>query len=229
MWGSGNKVTYELEGHRFLPRAGVFFWACINTFWLEFEKNLKLWLWTSQVMNVQKKRISPSGRDPASPGPWAQNSSAGGFLYDKLFLDWWSKKKQKYSGIWTHANQLLKEHFTTEPPGYTSCFIQYYWVMIHFPSQRLWKNWVTARFLSHSLSHTHTHPADTFYPFWLLRTHEVKLRSLLRNLRASRRVPSLLIISFSWIIGPNLIKNRQGARFELMLPKLKSNILTIGP
>ena len=25
MWGSGNKVTYELEGHRFLPRAGVFF------------------------------------------------------------------------------------------------------------------------------------------------------------------------------------------------------------
>ena len=162
MWGSGNKVAYELEGHRFLPRAGVFFWACFNTFWLEFEKNLKLWLWTSQVMNVQKKyetpsrrkRISPSGRDPASPGPWAQNSSAGGFLYDKLFLDWWSKKKQKYSGIWTHANQLLKEHFTTEPPGYTSCFIQYYWVMIHFPSQRLWKNWVTARFLSHT--HTHT-------------------------------------------------------------------------
>ena len=80
-----------------------------------------------------------------------------------------------------------------------------------------------------TFSHTHTHPADTFYPFWLLRTHEVKLRSLLRNSRASRRVPSLLIISFSWIIGPNLIKNRQGARFELMLPKLKSNILTIGP
>ena len=139
------------------------------------------------------------------------------------------KKNQKYSGIWTHANQLMKEHFTTEPPGYTSCFIQYYWVMIHFPSQRLWKNWVTARFLSHSLSHTHTHPADTFYPFWLLRTHEVKLRSLLRNLRASRRVPSLLIISFSWIIGPSLIKSRQGVRFELTLLKLNSNILTIGP
>ena len=61
MWGSGNKVTYELEGHRFLPRAGVFFWACINTFWLEFENNLKLWLWTSQVMNVQKKGFHPQG------------------------------------------------------------------------------------------------------------------------------------------------------------------------
>lgn len=138
------------------------------------------------------------------------------------------KKNRNIAGFELMRISYCK-HFTTEPPGYTFCFIQYCWVMIHFPSQRLWKNWVTARFLSHSLSHTHTHPADTFYPFWLLRTHEVKLRSLLRNSQASRRVPSLLIISFSWIIGPNLIKNRQGARFELMLPKLKSNILTIGP
>ena len=167
MWGSGNKVTYELEGHRFLPMAGVFFWACINTFWLEFENNLKLWLWTSQVMNVQKniklpvaeKGFHPQGAILHCPVHERKILLQEGFflLYDKLFLDWWSKKKQKYSGIWTHVNQLLNKHFTTEPPGYTSCFIQYYWVIIHFPSQRLWKNWVTARFLSHSLSLTHTH------------------------------------------------------------------------
>ena len=162
MWGSGNKVTCELEGHRFLPRAGVFFWACINTFWLEFENNLKLWLWTSQVMNVQKKRISPSGRDPASPGPWAQNSSAGGFLYDKLFLDWWSKKNRNIAGfelmqISYWKNTLPLNHQDTLPVLFNT--IELWSIFLHKGCGKIGLQLA----FSLTLSHTHTHTQQTLF------------------------------------------------------------------
>ena len=79
---------------------------------------------------------------------------------------------------------------------------------------------------SHSLTSTHTFSCH-FFPFWLLRTHKVKLRSTLRNSQISRRDSSMLFMSFSWIIGP--VKNVLCPRFELVLHKLYRNTLTTRP
>ena len=156
MWGSGNKVTYELEGHRFLPRAGVFFWACINTFWLEFEKNLKLWLWTSQVMNVQKKKdFTLRARSCIARSMSAKFFCRRVSSFFMISFSWTDgpKKNRNIAGFELMQTSYWKNILPLNHHQYCSIFL-------HKGCGKIGLQ--LAFSLTHTHIHTHTHPADTF-------------------------------------------------------------------
>ena len=170
MWGSGNKVTYELEGHRFLPRAGVFFWACINTFWLEFENNLKLWLWTSQVMNVQKntklpvaeKGFHPQGAILHCPVHERKILLQEGFFMISFSWTDGPKKNRNIAGfelmqISYWKNTLPLNHQDTLPVLFNT--IELWSIFLHKGCGKIGLQLA----FSLTLSHTHTHTQQTLF------------------------------------------------------------------
>ena len=161
-----------------------------------------------------KKKMSK--KNDISRSSWAEKA--------KWWMDQLSQIIEAKSITWSGFDLMIKRltstlsyHWTTRT-HIRGWFIQYWYILIHSYPQRQRKNGIMACYLSLTHSQAHTHIQLPFFPFWLLRTHMVKLRSTLRNSQISKRDSPMLFMSFSWIIGP--IKNVLCRRFELVLPKL---------
>ena len=203
MWSIGSALAFKLE-YLFLPQTIVFF--------SNFKKKYKKKHW--KTIKNMKKKISK--KNDISRSTWAEKA--------KWWMDQLSQIIEAKSITWSGFDLMIKRltsifsyHWTTRT-HVKGWFIQYWYILIHSYPQRQRKNGIMACYLSLTHSQAHTHIQLPFFPFWLLRTHMVKLRSTLRNSQISKRDSSMLFMSFSWIIGP--IKNMLCPRFKLVLPKL---------
>ena len=170
-----------------------------------------------------KKKISK--KNDISRSSWAEKAK---WWMDQLsqIIEAKSITRSGFDLMIKRLTSTLSYHWTTRT-HIRGWFIQYWYILIHSYPQRQRKNGIMACYLSLTHSQAHTHIQLPFFPFWLLRTHMVKLRSTLRNSQISKRDSSMLFMSFSWIIGP--IKNVLCPRFELVLHKLYRNTLTTRP